>query len=281
MQKYDFRGPRRLADDVEHLIERWQVGVCESINDRWQGVFAGDWCWSRGDVENVRGADLRNLLPEGGTTYRLQIGDNRASSLLGVSRVMAIDIVSALMGGAVAVEDSGRPLTQVEGSMLDFAMKDVEEAFFEAQPAAVPLPITKQGTVQPRELLRMVRPEEVFVMVQWKVQGRSSCHFLRWFIPQACMLAYVSHISDSKKSSNSQRQQLEQIVQQIQAAFAVRLGGAQLSVLQLAQLRPGDVIMLDQRLQDPLVATVGQTEKFHGWAGRVGSRQTFRIELKQ
>lgn len=280
MQRYDFRGPRRLADDVEHLLERWQDGVCESVNDRWQGVLAGEWNWLRGDVENVRGSDLRLLLPEGGTTFRIQIGDQRTISLLGISRAMAIDIVSALMGGATE-EDAGRSLTQVEASMLDFAMKDIEEAFFDAQPSSAPLAISKQGTVQPRELPRIIRPEEVFVMVQWKVQGRRACHFLRWFIPQASMLAYVSHISESKKASNSQRQELEQLVQQIPATFTVRLGSARLSVLQLAQLRPGDVIMLDQRLQDALVATVGQTEKFRGWPGRIGTRQTFRIEVKQ
>jgi flagellar motor switch protein FliM len=77
---------------------------------------------------------------------------------------------------------------------------------------------------------------------------------------------------------HSSRRQLESLVRGMQAEIVVRLGGVQLSGPQLGGLRVGDLVVLDQRVGEPLRAMVRGEPKFLGWAGRVGDRQAFEIE---
>ena len=64
----------------------------------------------------------------------------------------------------------------------------------------------------------------------------------------------------------------------MQTEIEVVLGRAHLGPTQLAQLTPGDVVVLDQRVRDPLVAIVGGKEVFRTWPGRVGARQACKID---
>ena len=59
--------------------------------------------------------------------------------------------------------------------------------------------------------------------------------------------------------------------------LVVDLGSIELPLSRLSQLQVGDVIMLNRRIDEPIVAQVGETPKFLGWAGRAGSLKAFRI----
>ena len=59
---------------------------------------------------------------------------------------------------------------------------------------------------------------------------------------------------------------------------AIRLGSVQLSAPQLANLRVGDLVVLDQRVSDPLQATIANEPRFWGWPGQVGQRQAYVID---
>ena len=60
--------------------------------------------------------------------------------------------------------------------------------------------------------------------------------------------------------------------------ITVVLGTVELTLGELARLMVGDVIILDQRVSDPLPAFLAGENKCRGWPGRVGSRQAFEIQ---
>ena len=59
---------------------------------------------------------------------------------------------------------------------------------------------------------------------------------------------------------------------------SVRLGAAVLRVSQLAGLRAGDLVILDQPVSGPLTAAVAGETRFRVGPGRVGSKQAVQIE---
>ena len=59
--------------------------------------------------------------------------------------------------------------------------------------------------------------------------------------------------------------------------FCVELGSARLTLGRLAALKAGDVILLDQRISEPLRAQVGGSERFDVWAGAEGRAQAVRV----
>ncbi len=51
-----------------------------------------------------------------------------------------------------------------------------------------------------------------------------------------------------------------------------------MDLAQLAHLRAGDIIVLNQRVTAPLVGEIAGEPKLRGWSGRVGNQQAFQIE---
>ena len=75
------------------------------------------------------------------------------------------------------------------------------------------------------------------------------------------------------------KQMLEQVALEIPFPVVVRLGKAQLKLMDLASLQPGDVIILDQPIREQLEVVVSDRVRFKGRAGRSGSRRAFQIEV--
>ena len=70
---------------------------------------------------------------------------------------------------------------------------------------------------------------------------------------------------------------MAQRVLEIKVPLTVEVGRTSVPVSRLANLAPGDVLVLDQRINEPLPLVVGERVKFHGWLGRNGNRQLFKI----
>jgi flagellar motor switch protein FliM len=64
----------------------------------------------------------------------------------------------------------------------------------------------------------------------------------------------------------------------IQVDMKVDLGRTTLSVKDLQNLRPGDIIVLDNNFRDPVRAAVEGVPKYEGYVGRVKNRKVFRVE---
>ena len=97
-------------------------------------------------------------------------------------------------------------------------------------------------------------------------------------------MEFVLTLFDSTQRTNSAvpdastRVRLESLVRELNTEVAVRLGTVQLSTPQLANLRVGDLVVLDQRVGDPLQATIGDEPRYLGWPGQVGLRQAYVID---
>ena len=70
------------------------------------------------------------------------------------------------------------------------------------------------------------------------------------------------------------------LVERLPVELVVELGESRLTMAQLANLAVGDLLILNQTVQEPLSASLSGCPKFQGWPGRVGSTQAFQIEAE-
>ncbi|MFO0865831.1 MAG: FliM/FliN family flagellar motor C-terminal domain-containing protein [Gemmataceae bacterium] len=72
--------------------------------------------------------------------------------------------------------------------------------------------------------------------------------------------------------------QLEALVRNLPLDVTVILGTVEVPLAQLANLQRGDLILLEQRISEPLSAYLGDKPFFRGWPTRAGSYQAFAID---
>ena len=101
-----------------------------------------------------------------------------------------------------------------------------------------------------------------------------------WFVPPKepmDQLTRTERTADIQEATPESRQ-VEALVRELPVKFAVALGSIELSLSDIGSLRAGDLLILKQRISEPLVGLVDGQEKFRAWPGRVGSRLAIQVE---
>ena len=70
---------------------------------------------------------------------------------------------------------------------------------------------------------------------------------------------------------------IEALVKEMPTTMLVTLGKVDLTLTDFARLAEGDLLVLDQRVGEPLTARVAGEEKFLVWPGAVGRRQAVKV----
>jgi flagellar motor switch protein FliM len=70
---------------------------------------------------------------------------------------------------------------------------------------------------------------------------------------------------------------IESLVKGMRVDVTVDLGTAEVTLSELSKLRVGDLIVLSQKVSDPLPARVGGETKWSVWPGLVGTRHAVQV----
>jgi flagellar motor switch protein FliM len=276
-QKYDFRQPRRLADDIEHLLASWQSGVAPLVTDRWSQQLGCDVAWQVQPLETLRSSDVSQGISETALATEILLGDPPETMWIVLARPLGLALVSCMLGEQLDALPEDRPLTDVEASLMELAIQEFAEALLDGQPDPQPLRCDYSGPRRPSDLTRVFSPQEPLTVVRFQLNGSFGDGSLLWLLSQAATLQFVARVSEGRLANRRSSSELEEIVRKIPLQIVVRLGRANLHVSELMNLRPGDVLILDQRVNEPLWGEVATAVKFRGWPGRVGKRQALQI----
>jgi flagellar motor switch protein FliM len=74
------------------------------------------------------------------------------------------------------------------------------------------------------------------------------------------------------------REQMESLVREMPVELEIVLGSADLTMHDVAALRAGDVIVLQQKVNQPLDGLVSGTRKFRVWPGAIGPKAAILID---
>ncbi len=275
---FDFRKPGRLPEDIAHLLSQWQQEIQSALQLRWalQLPFAFQIVALPVSLLNRR--DLSSRYDHEVVTYRLDVGDDSDATVIILPRRVTLGLVNGILGDISEAEPVDRVLTDIEKSLAELLVHEIETAVKESQPFSKPLTIVARGEHRLKEMHKEFPETEPIALVSFEVELPFGKHTFDWALSQAATLNIVAASAEDSKANQDNVAQLEEVVREIPVEVVVRLGEVDLPLAELAELRVGDVVVLDQRIVDPLTAAIGGCLKFTGWPGRVGSKQAYQIE---
>lgn len=288
-QTYDFCKPERivsgdrLASDMEQSLERWLRDACALAPKKWARHVPFGVQQSFQKVENLPAADALARLHETTLGFRTPLqADGGHDSLLALPRTLLLALVAGVLGDSPAELPADRELTPVEESLAEYLVQDplvatLQETWRGAETLAFAAPHPEPNP----KWTRIFRPADAVVMSTFTLQGPFGQQEWHWLALQNDLLKLFGLAVGSTEEAperTSSAAQLELLVREFPVEISVVLGSVDLPLSQLANLRAGDLVILNHRVTDPLVATVADTKKFLGWPGRVGSRQAFQID---
>jgi flagellar motor switch protein FliM len=199
------------------------------------------------------------------------VGSEATNTLLAMPRPLALALVAALMGDPGQALPADRELTVVEDSLFEYLLQQcfvpvLQETFTGGEPLVIR---TSQKEPHPR-YARVFAPDANVVACALMVRGPFGELVWWWLLPQKTVLGWFAACPSPAAETGPK---MEALARELPVDLTVTLGSVELPLAEVARLRPGDLVMLNQRVADPLPASVAGEPKFRVWPGRAGSRR--------
>ena len=198
--------------------------------------------------------------------------------LVVMERALAMAVVMQVLGEPVDEMPQDRPLSVIEHSLCEMWFSQFATSMGDSWPQKDPL-IFKLGDLDLRpHRSRLHEPKEsmLFATIELETGGQQRELFCLLPLSDIESLLHTTG-SHGLPLSKSSEIAMQQRAHDLPVAVTVALGSAYLRVSELANLVEGDVIVLDQRISEPLPLKVAEKTKFFGWLGRKGNRQAFKV----
>lgn len=275
---FDFRKPP--PGELEWQTSEWLAEAARSAAAVWAKLLTFKADPMAGGVTSTTAGDGMAELPANAVGFPVSATDHPDDGfLLAVPRPLVITLLAGLMNEAVTGMAADRDLTALEQSLCGYLARELFLGPLEATWPLPEKPRWEAGPVGlPRNVWRVAAADPALIATFLAITPFGELPFHLLFMRSVRLLRLAD--PPPMKSSPlvpAERRHIESLVREMPVELAVTLGSAELTLYDLAKLAAGDVVVLRQKVGEPLSAEVGGTAKFKVWPGAVGGRQAVQV----
>ncbi|OAT73363.1 flagellar motor switch protein FliM [Parageobacillus thermoglucosidasius] len=204
--------------------------------------------------------------------------------LVEVNPNVAYAMLDRVMGGSGTSVNKVDNLTEIEtrimSNLFDKAFSNLRDAW---ESVAEIDPVFTDFEVNP-QFLQMISPNDTVVVISLNTQIGETSGMMNICIPYVVLEPVMPKLSvhywmqaQKKESSPEETEALERRIRFAKLPIIAELGTSTITIQEFLQLEVGDVIELDQSIQQPLLVKVGNIPKFIGQPGRKNKRLAVQI----
>lgn len=286
VESFDFRKPGRLPDFVGSILKEWEDKLARCVSANWQRQFGTEIELLVKVREVFNGAEIAKRYEVNALSNKVRLLRDEAESLVCIPRETALMFVEGLLGNIRTEQPEGeeadeepveaRELTDMEQGLLKLLFSEFVSSIGEAQPEH--LKVTPVGGVVQnwKETAWDIDAEKEMVLVQFEIITPFGGKTIDWIVCASLVEELALRVANAT-DVNKEESEVGHLVLELPVEVNVRLGARQLEMRELANLKPGDVLVLDQRINQPLTAFVEGVPKYVGWPGKLGNRRVFQV----
>lgn len=286
VKAYDFRHPEKLSKEQIRGLQIIQQGVAGALAASFSGRL-------RAPVEAKLSALERGIYEE----YVTQIGPSAVVVIIDMSPLqgyavasfgldVAFGIIDRLLGGKGKknIRSQNRDLTDIEIALIRHIGMDIARSLVEPWARVTELvPDVTELALGP-QVMHVIPPSE-FVITAWyevrfadQTGGISLC-FPLTVLEQILPKLTGQSLFDNRPSQGIRDDAKVKDEQLLPMTIPLRalLGSARVDASDIASLQPGDVIVLEHEVDQPLRVMVGNCERFAGSPGLRGRKLALQL----
>ena len=273
---FDFRRPP--PSGFEERVTRWLTDAGVVAIKLWPRIMPQPVTLKAVKTESVTAESVISPLTEHDFGMRLSCSANASDDcLLVTTRSLLLALVSASVGTMPTEMPADRELTQIERSLAEHLTKQMLLATLqEAWPVegGLKFAIAEMGVPQK---VSPIPGNDVALWATMEVAGPFGGAHLRMLMPRSGVVQQLVRTT-TVETVAKQHTQIETAVREFPVDMSVVLGSVAVPLSRLASLAEGDVLILNQKVHEPLTARIGATDKFNVWPGAIGKKQAVRVE---
>ncbi len=281
---YDFKRALRFSKDQIRSLSRIHENFARLLTTYFSAQLRTYINISVASVDQIPYEEFIRSIPKKTilNIYSVEPLDGRV--LLEINPNIAYAMMDRMLGGKGVSVNKVENLTEIETKIMSQLFEKAIDNLQEAWSSVVDIePELEEFEVNP-QFLQMVSPNETVVVISLNTEIGEASGMINICIPHVVLEPIIPKLSVhywmQTQTSDREPEEYEALAKSVQKAevdVSAMLGESSMTIDQFLQLGQGDVIQLDQKIQDPLKMKVDQETKFYVQPGKVKKKVAVQV----
>ena len=218
------------------------------------------------NMEQMGYDDFLRGLPEPSSLWALRVGSGEGHFLLCLEPSLVHIMVDFLMGGEGSLPKDRNSITELDQSVIESAIESMCEELKKAWGRVLEFDLTIDSHETRPGLLHFYSPSELVVCVKMVMTVAMNEGSVFLGVPGRLLTELTARLEHQVRTRTEEAeeaaQQITQIVRDLPTSLEAGLKSTIVSVSELLNVKEGDVVKLDHRIEDPVSVSVNGQAKF-------------------
>lgn len=284
VKEYDFSRPAKFAKDHLRTLEIIHEHYARLLATLLSGRMRTSCQLEVINSEAISYSEFSNALSNPALLSILEVRPLKGSFVMEMSSNIGFAIVDRLLGGNGSGVISGRDYTEIEITVIQKVMSLMIDEMVEAWKNVVSItPRLTQIETNP-QFAQFISPTEIVALITLSVRIGTVEGLMNICIPYITLEPIIDKLNtrywfSTAKETNVElyAQYIEKQIELSEIPIKVVLGKTNIQVEDFVYLQCGDIIRLEQKINDEVEVLVGNIPKFKGKAGLSGGKNAAMI----
>ncbi|HAQ07795.1 MAG TPA: flagellar motor switch protein FliM [Bacillus bacterium] len=281
---YDFRRALRFSKDQIRSLTRIHENFARLLTTFFSAQLRTYVNISVASADQIPYEEFIRSIPKMTILNVYDVDPLEGRILMEVNPNIAYAMMDRLLGGKGTSHNKVDSLTEIETRIMSNMFEKAFENFREAWSSISDIdPQLADFEVNP-QFLQMVSPNETVVVISLNTTIGEASGMINICIPHVVLEPIIPKLSvkywmqsDKKESLPIENSVLQQEIQKADVSITAEIGSAEISIQDFLMLDIGDVIELNQQIDQPLIIKVGEIPKFVGQPGKINKKLAIQV----
>lgn len=281
---YDFKRALRFSKDQIRSLTRIHENFARLLTTFFSAQLRTYVQITVASVDQIPFEEFVRSIPNMTLINVFEVPPLDGNILMEINPNIAYSMLDRLMGGTGASHSNVDNLTEIETKIMTNLfersfdnLREAWENIVEIDPMLVELEVNPQ-------FLQMISPNETVVVISFNTIIGETTGMINICLPHVVLEPIVPNLSvrywmqsNTKEMSPEQMKALETRVKQSELPVVAELGGTSISIEDFLMMNIGDVLEINQKIDEPLLVKVGNIPKFTAQPGKMNKKLAVQI----
>jgi flagellar motor switch protein FliM len=239
------------------------------------------------EIDSVKFGDFCRSLPLPASLNIFKIEPLRGFAILVFEGWLVFAFVDAIFGGKCVshVKLEGKSFTAIEGKITSRVVDTVLGALQKAWADVQELKMVCTRTEIDPQFAGIAKPNDIIIATRFNVNVGNFAGGMTVCLPYVMIEPIRKKLRDKFKGEKIETDQtwqkhIESRIQELDINFKCILGTIKITGRELLGMKADDVLLMNQKADDPVVVSVGNKIRFIGYQGSINNKKAVRISEK-
>ena len=284
VKSYDFKNPQKMAKEQLRTLEIIHENFARLFQTFLSGYLRASVRAEVITVDQYAYSEFSNAISNPAFLSIMTMEPLSGQILLDISPNIAFAVIDRLLGGEGDQVSEIRNFTEIEQNLLKRMMLKTVDIISEAWDNVIILSPSLEKIETNAQFAQIVPPSETISLITMSVTVGEIEGLLNVCIPHLVIEPILNKLNTKlwfsatkQGATNEDKEYLEKRIKNTKVPVVAELGKATLTVMDLLELQMGDVIKLDQDVEEEIEIKVGSYNKFYGTLGANKKKMAVKI----